>query len=139
MLQNLWDSHGVGRGTAACVLVSVLVPMRNQVCHASCEVLGWRITIARYPCMRLIIAGFIFGHSYTLQKLREDKRTKRLERLTLDRAFHGQITAEPLPGANFPANRGRRRIPRPVWDKCGEYYVAHVCLQTLHGSNGQQT
>ena len=89
--------------------------------------------------MRLIIAGFIFGHSYTLQRLREDKKTKRLERLTLDRAFHGRITAEPLPGANFPANRGRRRIRRPGLDMCGEHYVAHVCFQTLQGPNGQQT
>ena len=58
-----------------------------------------------------------------------------LERLTLDRAFHSRITAEPLPGANFPANRDRTQIPSPGLDRCGEYYVAHVCLQRLQRSN----
>ena len=29
--------------------------------------------------------------------------------LTLDRAFRGRIMVEPLPGANFHANQGRRR------------------------------
>jgi hypothetical protein len=119
---------------SACIRVCVLASTRTKIYHAGQKCIIRRtkvggeclvvnatrdfgfdsqspIVVTQYPFMRRITVGFIFGHLYTLQLFRKDKRAEHQEQLTLDRAFRGRIMAEPLPGANFRANRGRRRAP----------------------------
>ena|SRR6266850_995126 len=92
--------------------------------------------------MRQSIDGFIFGHLYRLRKLSESKRAKELE-LTFDPEFFDRIAAAPKAGANFRANRGRRRARRSglgicvgnreAWDHfpaLPEYHGRQKCLLT---------
>src|SRR6266850_2382497 len=93
--------------------------------------------------MRQSIDGFIFGHLYTLWRLSESKRAKEPVQFTFDQEFLDRIAAAPKAGANFRANRGRRRARRSglgicvgnreAWDRfpaLPEYHGRQKCLLT---------
>jgi hypothetical protein len=73
-----------------------------------CDVISSVQLVTQDPCIRRIMAGFIFGHLYTLPRLSSEIKSEYPGQLTLDGALRGRIMVESLPGASFHANRGRR-------------------------------